>query len=247
MNNRPSKRWWVWSMTVPDAIWYGIAPSRSAKTAAGFIGDFEGTIVCDAYKAYETLARQSPDIRLALCWSHARRKFVEAEPHYPQCAEAIDLIGQLFALERETADPALLVGDEKLAAIDRRLQLRSDRTPPILENLRSWAYEQRGLPKSGLRRAIDYMLGHWRGLTTFLDDPFVPIHNNASERAMRSVVLGRKNHLGSKSERGTEVAAVLYTLCETAYLNGLDPYRYLVDATYAMLKDPGAVPLPLAP
>ena len=60
-------------------------------------------------------------------------------------------------------------------------------------------------------------------------------------------MLGRKNHLGSKSERGTEVAAILYTLIETAYLNGLDPYKYLVEATYAMLEDPAAVPLPIAP
>ena len=63
---------------------------------------------------------------------------------------------------------------------------------------------------------------------------------------MRSVVLGRNNHMGSKPRRGTEVAAVLYTLCETAYLNGLDPYKYLVDSTYTMLEAPAAVPLPLA-
>ncbi len=102
------------------------------------------------------------------------------------------------------------------------------------------------MPKSGLRKAIDYTLGHWKGLTAFLDDPFVPLTNNQTERAMRSVVLGRKNHLGSKSKRGTEVAAILYSLVETAYLNGLDPYKYLVEATYAMLEDPTAVPLPLA-
>jgi len=177
---------------------------------------------------------------------NARRKFVEAEQHYPQCAEAIDLIGELFAIDRETADPTLLDGDAKLLAINARQSARSDRAPPILEKLREWCLKQRGLPKSGLRKAIDYTLGHWKGLTTFLSDPFVPLTNNQTERAMRSVVLGRKNHLGSKSERGTEVAAILYSLVETAYLNGLDPYKYLVEATYAMLEDPTAVPLPLA-
>ena len=97
-----------------------------------------------------------------------------------------------------------------------------------------------------MRKAIDYTLRHWDGLNVFLSDPFVPLSNNHTERAMRSVVLGRKNHLGSKSQRGTEVAAILYTLIETAYLNGLDPYKYLVEATYSMLEDPTAVPMPLA-
>ena len=232
-------------MTVPDAVWYGIAPSRSAKTAAGFLGDFEGTLVCDAYKAYETISKNNPNIILALCWSHARRKFIEAEPHYPQCAEAIDMMGELFAIDRETADPNLLHGDEKMTAMEERLATRSERAPPILEKLREWCLEQRGLPKSGLRKAIDYTLRHWQGLTVFIDDPFIPLTNNHTEREMRTVVLGRKNHLGSKSQRGTEVAAVLYTLIETAYLNGLDPFKYLVDATYAMLDDPTAFPLPL--
>ena len=141
------------------------------------------------------------------------------------------MIGQLFAIDRDTDDPTLLEGDAKLAAIDARHTARSERAPPILDKLRRWSFEQRGLPKSGLRKAIDYTLGHWQGLTTFLEDPFIPLHNNDTERAMRSVVLGRKNHLGSKSQRGTEVAAVLYTLCETAYLNGLAPYKYLVEAT----------------
>lgn len=246
LDKKPNKRWWVWSMTVPNAIWYGIAPSRSAKTAMEFIGDFEGTLVCDAYKAYETVAKSSGNVVLALCWSHARRKFVEAEQHYPQCAEAVDLIGELFAIDRDTADPTLLDGEAKVEAMNARQSARSERAPPILEKLREWCLSQRGLPKSGLRGAIDYTLGHWKGLTVFLSDPFVPLTNNQTERAMRSVVLGRKNHLGSKSKRGTEVAAILYSLVETAYLNGLDPYKYLVDATYAMLEDLVTVPLPLA-
>ena len=102
-------------MTVPNAIWYGIAPSRSAKTAMEFVDGFEGILVCDAYIAYETLAKASDKkIVLALCWSHARRKFVDAEPHYPQCAEAVDLIGTLFAIDRDTDDPNLMAGDAKL-------------------------------------------------------------------------------------------------------------------------------------
>ncbi len=245
LDKKPNKRWWVWSITVPNAVWYTIAPSRSADTAKEIIGDYEGTLIADAYKVYETVTKGNEHIILALCWSHARRKFIEAEPNYPQCAEAIEIIGGLFAIDRETADPNRLEGDEKIAAIEERGAARAERAPPILEKLREWCLTQRGLPRSGLRKAIDYTLGHWKGLTVFVDDPFVPLTNNDTERELRTIVLGRKNHLGSKSERGTEVAAILYTLIETAYLNGLDPYKYLVEATYAMLEDPAAVPLPL--
>ncbi len=73
MDGSGSKRWWAWSLTVPDAVWHGIAPSRSAATARGFIGDFEGTLMVDGYKAYETLAADHGRIRLAHCWAHVRR------------------------------------------------------------------------------------------------------------------------------------------------------------------------------
>ena len=84
------------------------------------LGDYQGTVVCDAYKAYETAAKKRGLIKLALCWAHVRRKFVEAEPNYPQCATALDLIAQLYSIDRETEDPTLLVGDQKLAAAETR-------------------------------------------------------------------------------------------------------------------------------
>jgi hypothetical protein len=95
-----------------------------------------------------------------------------------------------------------------------------------------------------MRRAIDYMLHLWTGLTRFLDDPAVPLDNNATERAVRRVVLGRKNHYGSRSQRGTEVAALFYSLIETAELCGVDPNVYLLQAARAALAEPGTVLLP---
>ena len=79
------------------------------------------------------------------------------------------------------------------------------------------------MPRSKLGKAIEYMLNLWGGLTIFLDDPRVPLDNNAAERALRSVVVGRKNHCGSRSKRGTQVAALFYTLLETAKLSKVDP------------------------
>lgn len=234
MDRKAAKRWWVWAMQSQDAVFFRTAPSRSADTAAELIGDYQGVILCDAYKAYETLAKRNPNLRLALCWAHVRRKFVEAEPNYPACSKALELIGDLFALDRESEDPTLLEGDAKLDAERARLALRTERAPPILDALREWALNQRGLPKSSLRKAIDYMLGNWETLRVFLEDPYVPLDNNATERALRAIVIGRKNHYGSRSVRGTEVAAIAYSLVETAKLNGLDPQAYITAAVYGI-------------
>ena len=229
-NAHKTKRWWAWSITTPDAVWHGIAPSRSAAAAREYIGEFEGTLLVDGYKAYDTLTKGKSTLRLAHCWAHARRKFVEAEPNYPQCGEALDLIGQLFEVDRSTRDPSLLEGDAKLEAERERAEKRNVEARPVVERLRAWALEQRGLPKSGLRKAIDYMLSYWDGLTVFLDDPYVPLDNNATERALRGMVIGRKNHYGSRSKRGTEVAALFYSLVETALLNDVDVADYLYTA-----------------
>jgi transposase len=245
MKGKSSKKWWAWGLTTHDACWYGLSGSRSAATARGYLGEYEGAVVCDGYKAYETLARGAPQIRLAHCWAHARRKFVEAEEHYPKaCGEALDMIGKIFAIEAEMLDPDGLDGDARTAALELRAKRRHKESRPLLEKLRAWALEQRGLPKSGLRKAIDYLLQYWEGLTAFLDDPQVGIDNNRTERALRGMVLGRKNHYGSRSERGTQVAALFYTLVESAKLCGVDPSQYLLDATERALKTPGAVTLP---
>lgn len=227
MAGEGSKRWWAWTLTVPDAVWHGIAPSRSAATARQFIGDFEGTLLVDGYKAYETLAAERSGLRLANCWAHVRRKYFDAERNYPTCGEALDLIGELFAIDHDSEDPSLLDGDRRIAAEQERLVLRNARARPVLEKLRAWALAQRGLPKSGLREATDYMLKYWNGLTVFLEDPYVPLDNNRSERALRGLVIGRKNHYGSRSQRGTEVAAIFYTVLESALLNDLDPCTFI--------------------
>ena len=245
MQKKATKKWWAWTLTTHDASWFGIAPSRSAKTAGKYVGDFEGIIVCDAYRAYETLAKARPELKLANCWSHVRRKFIDAEAHYPQCKGAIALIDELFDIDRQTLTPQSLEGDQKLLNEELRRRLREQQAAPILKKLHEWALQQRGLPKSSLRKAIDYMLGHWTALNRFLEDPDVPIHNNRSERALRGPVLGRKNHYGSRSRRGTQVAAIFYSLLDTAILNGLDPADYLRRAVTAAIEENRAVlPIP---
>lgn len=245
MKKKSTKRWWAWALSTHDACWFGIEPSRSAKAAHKFIGAYEGIIVCDAYSAYKTLARGSPALCIANCWAHVRRKFIDAERYYPQCSEALTLIDQLFALEQHTLDPAQLQGDFKLEMAEVTRALRAEAARPVLDALRVWALEQRGLPKSLLRKAVDYMLRHWKELTRFLDNPLIPIHNNQTERAIRGMVIGRKNHYGSRSRRGTQVAAIFYSLLETAVLNGLDPADYLRRAVTLAIEEEGIL-LPLS-
>ncbi|RPH79485.1 MAG: IS66 family transposase [Candidatus Rokuibacteriota bacterium] len=242
----PNKRWWAWSLTREDAVTYTILESRSQEAARQVLNGYRGIVVADGYGAYEALARAGPSFMLAHCWAHVRRKFVEAEPHYPApCAEGLDLIGQLYAVERSC--PGVEVGtsdDARADALALRARRRREQSAPIVAAIRAWAHAQRALPESSLGKAIAYMLGLWPGLTRFLDDPRIALDNNATERALRGMVLGRKNHYGSRSQRGTEVAALFYSLIESAKLCGVEPKAYLLYATYAALRDPGAVTLP---
>lgn len=238
-----AKRWYAWSVTAPDAVFYRVDPSRSARAAAEILAGYAGIVVCDGYGAYPTLAAQSrdgpgPGFTLAHCWAHVRRKLFECEPAFPEAAEALALIGQLYGVEAEARKAEVADPRAHLAA------LRAERSRPLVAALRSWMLAQRALPQSGLGRALAYADGLWPGLVRFLDDPAIPLDNNATERALRGLVVGRKNHYGSKSLRGTEVAALFYSLLESAKLAGVDPAAYLAEATRRALACPGTVTLP---
>lgn len=113
-----------------------------------------------------------------------------------------------------------------------------------MERIRQWALSQRAAPGSAFRKALEYTLKLWNGLTVFLSNPVVLIDNNHVERQMRDMVMGRKNHYGSKSQRGTEVAALFYSLIETARLREEEPGHYLRRAALAAIETPGTVTLP---
>ncbi len=241
-----STKWWVWCLTTHDAAWYMLEPSRSAETIRGVLGDFEGVVACDAYAAYESLAKSSEGkLRLAHCFAHARRKFYELRATYPtQCKQALDLIDALFLIERALPSPHGLSGEAKVAALELRRLRRDQESRPLTLALKQWAEQQTALPRSALAEALGYLLGHWMGLTAFLEDPLIPLDNNHTERALRGVVLGRKNHYGSRSVRGTQVAAIFYTLIETCLRCDVDPEEYLRFTAHAALRSPGTAILP---
>jgi transposase len=238
-----SKTWWVWALCRSDAVVYRLLDTRSAAGAATVLGDYHGIVLCDGYAAYRALARRGPadgagpTITLAHCWAHVRRQYVEAEPSSPPAADVLALIGDLYAAERAAQTTA--AGDPALLLTERRAHVA-----PIVEAIRTWVTQQRALPQSALGKALAYTTELWAGLVAFLEHAAIPVDNNATERALRGIALGRKNHYGSRSERGTRVAALCYTLLESAKLAGVEPAAYLAEATRRAIATPGTVTLP---
>ena len=245
MTRQGTSKWWVWSIASREAVYYQLAGTRSHKAAQSILSGYEGIVMCDGYKAYETVAKRAgPKIELAHCWAHVRRKFVDAEPNYPaECERPLELIGKLFKVEREV--PRVHVPEPE-GVLELRQQLRTEHSKPLIDKLEALAETMAGrvLPRSGIGKAVRYLQAYWTGLTRFLEDPHIPLDNNLAERELRGIVVGRKNHYGSRSKAGTEVAAILYSLVETAKLAGVEPRSFLIQATRAALEEPGTVTLP---
>jgi transposase len=221
-------RWQVWTACASDAVFYTIEDSRSADAAERLFEHYGGVIVCDGYSAYSALQKRRGQFQLAHCWAHVRRKYVEIEEFFPEnCATILGLIAELYAVDAEV--PRGRDGDPL------RAKLRAERSCAIVARIQTWALEVPALPESALGKALAYMSGIWSGLVRFLDDPAIPLDNNATERALRGVVIGRKNHYGSRSRRGTEVAALFYSLLESAKLAGVEPKAYLRASVLAAL------------
>ena len=233
LNQKGGKPWQMWCLTAPDAVFHSIRESKDTATALDVLGEFTGTIVCDALATHGAAARAGPGFRLAHCWAHVYRKFAECEQDFPQASEILDLIGELYAIDRLAHEQSL-----DLAV------LRATESTAVLERAHRWLCDCRALPKSSLGRAVRYTLANWGRLTLFAKDPEVWLDNNLTERSLRGPVVGRRNHFGSKSKRGTEAAAILYSLVETAKLIGVDPAAYLELAAKNALAAPGTVTLP---
>jgi transposase len=231
------KSWYVWVLRVETGVYYAIRDGRSFKVAEGMLASFAGVLMCDGYSAYLALATKYPRVVLAHCWAHVRREFVEIEKSFPTaCGEVLDLIAELYLIDRrgrESAEP------------DALRKLRDTESRRVIDAIVAWFYRTlpKCLPESGLHKALGYMVHMWTGLVLFLDAPEIPLDNNGTERAARGPVLGRKNHYGSHSLRGTEVAATLYSLVESAKLNDLEPRFYLRVAAREGLRF-NTVPLP---
>lgn len=213
---------WVYRGAQLPLVVYDYRGSRGGEHAREFLQGWSGTLVVDDFSGYKALFA-SGAIREAGCWAHARRKFFEAHELHQSAlaAEALDRIGDLYRIEQEIRDQDP----------EERLRRRRQHTQPRLDALRAWLLEQRAkLAKAdATARAIDYTLGRWPALCVFAADARVAIDNNAAERAVRPIALGRKNWLFVGSRQAGERAAALMTLIESAKLCGHDPWAYLRD------------------
>jgi transposase len=216
------KPWQMWCLTAPGVVVHRIRDDKGAATFKDLVGSFEGFIVCDAAKTHEAGARDGPGITLAGCWAHVYRKFEEAEPDHPEAALALKWIGQLYEIDERAGDD-----------LERRAQLRRTESSAVLEQLKAWLWSQAVLKTLSIGKAAGYTVANWERLMQFTKDPRVPLDNNQTERGIRGPVVGRKNHYGSKSRRGTQVAATFYTLLETAKLHRIHPAKYLLEAVRA--------------
>ena len=206
--------------TAAPAVWFAYSPDRKGEHPKRHLQDFSGTLQADAYAGFRHLY-DTGRISEAACWAHARRKFHEIHVAHPSpiTTEAIERIAALYAIEKEIRGSTAEV----------RREVRQTRAAPLLSNMHTWLETTlaRLSKKSDTAAAIRYALSRWRALTRYLDDGTLEIDNNAAERALRVVALGRKNFLFAGSDQGGERAAAMYSLLGSAKLNGLDPEIYL--------------------
>ena len=227
----------------PPAALFHYSRDRSGDHPVEHLRTFTGILQADAYAGYKRLydpGRSPGPVAEALCWAHGQRKFYEladiaagkrrgkrAPPISPLALEAVTRIDALFDIERT-------INGESAA---RRLTVRREQSAPLLAELEEWMRTELSR-HAAVAKAMDYMLKRWDGFARFLDDGRICLTNNAAERALRGIALGRKSWLFCGSDRGGERAAVMYTLIGTAKLNDVDPQAWLTDVLARIAEMP---------
>ena len=197
------------------------------RTPQRHLATFSGVLQADAYSGFKKLYAAGTDgasrIREAACWAHLRRDFHDLwkTTGSPIAKEALDRIGALYDIERDIAGKSA----------EMRRQVRQNHSRPLVDAFRIWCETQllRIPGKGDLANAMRYALNRWPAFTLFLEDGRVAIDNNAAERAIRPIVIGRKNYLFAGSNAGGETIADAMTIIETAKFAGLNPEAYLAD------------------
>jgi transposase len=209
----------------PPAVVYRYSPDRKGEHPRAQLADFRGFLQADGYSGFGALYQaadgQPASVTEVACWAHVRRNFydIHVATNAPIAGEALQRIGPLFDVERAAMG----------RSPEQRRRLRQSSARPVMDNLAAFldASLTQISGRSELAKAIRYARSRWTALTRYLDDGTLEISNNAAERAIRPLALGRKNYLFAGSDAGGERAAAAYTLIQTAKLNGLDPEAYL--------------------
>jgi transposase len=202
------------------AVWFAYSSDRKGEHPAQHLKKFRGTLQADAYAGFNQLYADGR-IEPSACWAHVRRHFYDLEQAHssPVAREALQRIGALYEVEEPI----------RSRPPDERRAVRQVQAKPLVDSLRQWfeATLSKLSRKSETTVAIRYALSRWDALTRYIEDGHIEIDNNAAERSLRGVALGRKNYLFAGSDAGGERAATIYSLIGSAKLNGLDPEAYL--------------------
>ncbi|HEY3618546.1 MAG TPA: IS66 family transposase [Candidatus Sulfotelmatobacter sp.] len=202
------------------AVWFAYSPDRKGEHPEQHLKKFRGTLQADAYAGFNQLY-QDGRIRQAACWAHVRRHFYDLEQAHasPVAREALARIGALYGIEEQIRGKPP----------EERRAVRQAHSKPLLDSVRQWfeATLTKLSRKSDTTVAIRYALSRWEALARYIEDGQIEMDNNAAERSLRGVALGRKNYLFAGSDAGGERAAVVYSLIGSAKLNDLDPEAYL--------------------
>lgn len=205
----------------PMCAIYEYTTSRSKKAAQKFLSGFNGYLQADAYPGYDELYKAGNIIEVA-CWAHARRHFadiVKAAKKPSHADDALEYISQLYKIEKNI---------KNLSPIKRKYYRRRY-CKPILKRFYRWLKRRKrtNLPKSPIGKAVNYVLNHWRALNHYMMDGCLEIDNNTAERAIKPLVIGRKNYLFAGSHEGAKRAAIIYSIIETCKLNAINPWDYI--------------------
>ena len=211
-----------WGGTDPPAVAYVYAGDRKAERPILHLAGFSGVLQVDGYSGYRAMADRH-DVKLAFCWAHVRREFVDfaAKGTSPIAVEVLNRIAALYRIE----------GEISCQSAEARRRVREERSRPLLVALERYLREKLALisQKSTLADAIRYATSRWTGLSLFIEDGRVEMDSNTVERSIRPLTLNRKNALFAGSDRGGEHWAIIASLVETCKLNGVDPQAYLAD------------------
>ncbi|QZI73031.1 IS66 family transposase [Pseudomonas protegens] len=223
----PTRQSWMWVQTSgpPDrkVVLFDYTSSRAQEEPLRLLENYRGYVMTDDYAGYNALALQ-PGVERLACMAHARRKFVDAQKVQPKGKTgradiALTMINKLYGIERELKD----VSDEQ------RFVGRQEKSLPILTQLKSWLEKTQAqvTAQSALGKAVHYLANNWSRLERYVEAGYLPIDNNAAERAIKPFVIGRKAWLFSDTVNGASASAKIYSLVETAKVNGQEPYTWL--------------------
>lgn len=233
---KTNHKWWLWVVETADTTLFTLDPTRSSNVPKKHLANIDtGVVTCDRYSAYQPLQEQG--ILLSYCWAHVRRDFIKLKEGYPSllklAATWIERIDLLFHHNKHRSSSVIAESE-----VHSLCQLMEKDAKRLLK--RKDLHDE-------ARDVLISLQKHWHGLTLFLKHPSLPLDNNASERALRNPVVGRKNYYGSRSIWSGCLASMLFSIFSTLAKNKADPYQFLLAYLTACAKNKGRPPQNLTP